>query len=217
MENNRQDISIRPESTEAKLIDAGIALFGELGFKATTTRMIADQAGANIGSIAYYFGNKQGLYLAIAETISRCILEKLSFADAPNPKRLNKQEARAELTAILHRMIDVFTKDNEAEKWLMLILREQVSPGAAFDTLYDNAFSKVQSHLSQLVARVCGTKPSSHQVIVQTHMLAGQVAFLLVGRTPLLRRLAKRESQLDAATIAIAKNTIALNINALDA
>lgn len=203
------------ESTESKLIEAGIALFGELGFKATTTRMVAEKANANIGSIAYYFGNKQGLYLAIAEQISRCILEKLSFAQFPDVTALSKHEANVELVAILHRMVDVFATDCEAEKWLMLILREQVSPTEAFDTLYDNAFFKVQSFLSQLVAKISGAKPASPEVIVQTHMLAGQVTFLLVGRTPLLRRLGKSESQLDAATIKIAKQAITLHVDAL--
>ncbi|MCP8900080.1 CerR family C-terminal domain-containing protein [Gilvimarinus xylanilyticus] len=204
------------ETTEAKLLEAGIALFGELGFKATTTRMIADKAGANIGSIAYYFGNKQGLYLAIVGQISRRILEKLSYAQMPDPQPLSASQARDMLTQTLHRMIDVFATDAEAEKWLMLVLREQVSPTQAFEALYENAFSRVQNFLCVLVAKICDASPHSREVILQTHMLVGQVTFLLVGRTPLLRRLGSQQTSLSPAAMESAKAIVARQVQTLN-
>ena len=59
------------DETAQKLILAGMELFGQYGFKGTTTRMIAEAADSNIGSIAYYFDNKTGLYHAIARHIAR--------------------------------------------------------------------------------------------------------------------------------------------------
>lgn len=48
----------------AKLLLAALRLFAQKGYAKTSTRDIAQAAGANIGAISYYFGGKQGLYRA---------------------------------------------------------------------------------------------------------------------------------------------------------
>ena len=47
-----------------RLLFTALKLFSEKGFSQTSTRQIALAAGANIGAISYYFGDKAGLYRA---------------------------------------------------------------------------------------------------------------------------------------------------------
>ncbi len=47
------------------LLRAGLHLFAEKGFAATSTREIAREAGCNLSLINYYFGGKEGLYEAV--------------------------------------------------------------------------------------------------------------------------------------------------------
>jgi AcrR family transcriptional regulator len=56
----------RADGTEAreKLLLAALRLFADRGFAKTSTRDIAREAGVNVASIAYYFGDKAGLYRA---------------------------------------------------------------------------------------------------------------------------------------------------------
>ena len=58
---------LRSDGAEARnrLLDAALALFAEKGFAKTSTREIALAAHANIASISYYFGDKEGLYKAV--------------------------------------------------------------------------------------------------------------------------------------------------------
>ncbi|RKD20092.1 hypothetical protein BCY91_00235 [Pelobium manganitolerans] len=49
------------------ILEVAEELFSELGFDATTTRLIAKKADVNIAMLNYYFGGKEGLYLAILE------------------------------------------------------------------------------------------------------------------------------------------------------
>jgi AcrR family transcriptional regulator len=50
------------DSARARLLQAGLRLFAEKGFDATTTREIASESGLNVSLISYYFGGKEGLY-----------------------------------------------------------------------------------------------------------------------------------------------------------
>jgi AcrR family transcriptional regulator len=54
-------------STKQKLLRAGIKLFSKYGYAATSTRMIATEAGVNLSAIAFHYNNKECLYAACLE------------------------------------------------------------------------------------------------------------------------------------------------------
>ncbi len=60
----------RGEETRKRIIETAIAVFGERGFVAATTREIATRAEVNPPALQYYFENKEGLYRACAEYIA---------------------------------------------------------------------------------------------------------------------------------------------------
>ncbi|TBW57973.1 DUF1956 domain-containing protein [Marinobacter halodurans] len=181
------------DETAGKLILAGMELFGEHGFKGTTTRMIAEAAHSNIGSIAYYFGNKRGLYLAIARHIAERMRTIFQLPDTPQaPSQLaglDRNEARRLLEGLVRRMMHVFVREQEARRWLMLVMREQAYPSEAFDILYNEAFEIAHLTITSLIAVLMEQKPTDRRVIIEAHTLVGQIVFFLIGRTPLLRRL----------------------------
>lgn len=181
------------DETAGKLIQAGIELFGEHGFKGTTTRMVAEAAHSNIGSIAYYFGNKRGLYLACADHIARRMRQIFLLDNSIQHRNrlasLDKQQARIQLEKMVRRMVRLFAQEQEARRWLMLVMREQANPGEAFDVLYREAFEVAHVTLTTLIGAVMERDPGERRVILEAHTLIGQIVFFLVGRTPLLRRL----------------------------
>jgi AcrR family transcriptional regulator len=66
----------RGEASRQRLIDAALEIFGEFGFDGSSTRMLADKAGANLAAIPYHFGSKEGLYRAAAEYIVERITDQ---------------------------------------------------------------------------------------------------------------------------------------------
>lgn len=60
----------RGEQTRRQLLAAATELFGEFGLQGATTRDIAQRAGQNIAAITYYFSSKEGLYLAVAQSLA---------------------------------------------------------------------------------------------------------------------------------------------------
>ncbi|MCW4152548.1 CerR family C-terminal domain-containing protein [Halomonas sp. 18H] len=180
------------ESTRQRLIRAGIQLFGEHGYKATTTRMLADAAQANIGSIAYYFDNKHGLYLAAARYIAGALRERLGIqAVAAVPE--DRAMARRELERLVRRMVRTFATDVECRQWLLMVMREQLHPSDAFEVLQHQAFGVVQLTLSQHIACLTGRGIEDPVTTLETHTLVGQIVFFLIAREPLLRRLSLQQ------------------------
>ncbi len=65
-----------------RLLDAAMELFAERGFEATSTKLIAQQAGVPHGLIHYYFGTKHNILASLL--IKRSFLAEIEahFADA---------------------------------------------------------------------------------------------------------------------------------------
>jgi AcrR family transcriptional regulator len=53
-----------PTTTDAAILAAARALFGRLGYRATTIRAVADEAGVNQALVRHFFGSKQQLFIA---------------------------------------------------------------------------------------------------------------------------------------------------------
>lgn len=56
-------------STQAALRAAGRKLFGQLGFEATALGAICAEAGVTTGALYHHFGDKKGLFAAVAEEL----------------------------------------------------------------------------------------------------------------------------------------------------
>lgn len=57
--------------TRQKILLAASDLFMSLGFQATSTRMIAQQAGITQPNLYHYFANKEEIYLAVLEDLAQ--------------------------------------------------------------------------------------------------------------------------------------------------
>jgi len=57
----------RKKDTRTKILDAAMGLFSENGFKATTTREIAERAKVNEVTVFRYFGSKKKLFFQIID------------------------------------------------------------------------------------------------------------------------------------------------------
>jgi AcrR family transcriptional regulator len=77
---------IRPdEPGRGKVLEAGLELFGERGYHATSIADIGARAGIAKSVLYHYFGSKAGLYEAIAETEGRTLLARVAQALPHDP------------------------------------------------------------------------------------------------------------------------------------
>lgn len=183
----------RGANARLALIEAGMDLFGEYGFKGATTRMIADQAEVNISAIAYYFGGKEELYYAVAEFILSEMVRHFNEFGSDWKKiieeDISKKDAQKVLEQIIEDMAKLFVDRDDPRKWAMIIMREQANPTKAFDILYDGKIKKIQEILAKVISADTELKKNSDEVKVLAHTFYSQVLGFVVSRQSILRSL----------------------------
>jgi len=197
------------DQTRAALVHAALKLFGRQGFDGTSTRAIAAEAKANIGSIAYHFGGKEGLRAAaadhIVDTIQGIAGEALGGAQAAAP--LNPEAARAQLFAALERMVGFVVASPQAGEIVQFVLRELSHPTAALDRIYAGVFEPTHRRLCQIWEQATGEPAESEETRLTVFTLIGQVIYFRIGREAVMRRMGWREIGNEEAAKVVAATT----------
>jgi AcrR family transcriptional regulator len=175
--------------TRLALMQAGIKLFGEKGFEATSTREIAAAAEANIASIAYHFGGKDGLRLACAAFVGGRIQDVLGPAlgkldDADDPAA-----AQASFETVIMTMADFMLGRPEAREIAAFLLSEMARPGIVLDRIYTDFILPVHTRLCTLLGLATGRDPESDLVRIGTFSIAGQVVYFRISQPIVARRM----------------------------
>ncbi|XPV74926.1 MAG: CerR family C-terminal domain-containing protein [Desulfovibrio sp.] len=184
-----------PEETRKSLLDAGLVLFGEHGFKSVTTRMLAQEAGVNQAAIPYHFNGKEGLYLAVAEYAAETILvrtHELYTAYEENlGGGLSKKECAVRIARHLQSMLSGMVGLEEQRRFVRFIYQEYMNPGQGFHIIYNRVILRNHMALSALVAVMMDVEIESDEAIVRTHAIAGQIMGVVAARVVLLKRLGR--------------------------
>jgi AcrR family transcriptional regulator len=204
----------RGAETRARLIEAALDVFGRLGLEGATTRQIAKQAGVNLAAIVYHFGGKEALHLAVAEHIVGRIASLLQpvlaeMADAR--AAASPAAARAALTHVLGHYVDVILGNAEAERWARFIVREQMQPTQAFETI-ERFMGGAHGLATRLVAAAL-ERPEDEEVRLRVFTMIGQILVFRVAQALVLGRMGWKA--IGAAERAKIKRVVSENVVAI--
>ena len=114
---------VRPdEPGREKVLAAGLELFGERGYDATSIAEIGERAGIAKSVLYHYFGSKAKLYEAIVEAETRALLERVAAGIPSDP---GEPRLRAGVEAYLGFLAErpaswrLFLRDRPAEPELL--------------------------------------------------------------------------------------------------
>jgi TetR/AcrR family transcriptional regulator, regulator of cefoperazone and chloramphenicol sensitivity len=180
----------RGEATRLALIHAALELFGAKGFEASSTRAVAAAAGANLASIAYHFGGKQGLRLACADHVVETVRAFIgpALADA-GPAPLTPTEARALLERVLAAFVAFMVVRPQAQSIARFVVREMFEPTEAFERIYTEAFAPMHERFCLVWAAATGAPADAPATKLATLAMLGQILYFRVARRVALRRL----------------------------
>jgi AcrR family transcriptional regulator len=188
----------RGDATRQKLLTAAIDVFGHYGFDGTTTRALASAAGVNLQAIPYYFGGKEGLYLAAADHLATMISSHVSgrrqqvqarLAEIQSEGRsVSRDEAQELLTGLLHTLAEVMVSE-KSRAWARFLIREQMEPTEAFARVYETVMRPMVEAIRRLAGILLDDAPTSERVRLRALSLVGSVMVFRVANAAALRQL----------------------------
>lgn len=218
MERN-SPVQSKSEATKLQLLKAATTAFAYEGFHATSLKKIARTAGVNPALIAYHFGNKEGLYLAVFEAIVAQIearvgpmeqqLESL-IGSGISSGDTKPEPLRQALFSIVDTMLDLLSSE-ESREWALLITREQATPTEAFEVLYKGFMGKVLGVALQVIQLL---KPgvAEKEARLFVILMMGQILVFRVSKTAVLRHMGWQSY--GEGELALAKMQLHRNISA---
>ena len=195
-----------------RLLDTAIREFGTHGLEGVSTRQIAKAANTAMSTITYYYGGKEQLYQAAAERIAEVMAEEFSpVLDAEEGVRTEDRDAaRAAIQRIVARCVEKMASTRLSDHSLFIV-REQMSPSPAFNTLYGGIVGRLALRLRELVriATGAGAEEATHVTLT----LVGQAVVMRSSRASALRLF--DTDAIDPERIADFRAQVAFNIDAI--
>lgn len=180
------------EETRRRILDAALEAFGEAGFRAVTTRQIAERAGVSLPALQYYFGDKEGLYCACAQAIVARFQEIAANVAAEAAAALRADcasEAACEhLKALLGALAAFLAGSREAERWAQFVAGELQDPGPAFEILYDRLWRPGADLTAALIGRITGRPARDQEVRLKAQLLISTLLAFQSGRKQITLR-----------------------------
>ncbi|KAF0095524.1 MAG: ybiH [Puniceicoccaceae bacterium 5H] len=186
----------KAELARLALLEAAIEEFGLRGVEGARTRAIAEKAQQNLGSIAYYFKNKEGLYYAVAETTTgmmRTLMQPvfeqadaLIAREAEQP--LSFDDCLQMVLKLVEPMMQALLGSERMAALSLIIMREQMRPTQIFDLYYERLVRPLHTYLTHFLARCAGDDPTSAQAMARAHAIVGQVLIFRNAQAALCRR-----------------------------
>jgi AcrR family transcriptional regulator len=135
------------DTSRRKILESAIQVFGEVGYRAGTTRQIAARAGVNLAGLRYYFGRKEDIYRACAEHIADYFSEhlqelmgRLATNDLSQP--ITRDEMLNLLGNFLESFVDNINDSPRHTEFNEFTTRAAREHSAAFDILYQRVFTR---------------------------------------------------------------------------
>lgn len=145
-----QSRKLRADGAQARerILLAALRLFVARGYASTSVRDIAHDAGVNIAAIAYYFGDKPGLYRA-------ALYEPMQAEDADAPFDAAGLPLRESLSRYVRHCLQPLAQGEASLLSVRLRFREAIEPTGMLD---QERSSKARMHrrLVALLARHAG-------------------------------------------------------------
>jgi len=176
------------EKTRARIIDAAITLFGELGFDGASTRDIAALASVNPPALRYYFNNKEGVYRAcvkhIVSAVSAHVVDSLEAAEEKLAANAGDEVLIDAFRAIQRDLASYLFASAVPSNWRLFTIREQAGLGLKFNAEQgvDPAQTRILTVSASVISRLCGLPANHPESIIRAFTINAQLISFHVTR-----------------------------------
>jgi AcrR family transcriptional regulator len=209
--------SDRGEATRQRLLEVAIRVFAARGFDGARTRDIAEAAKTNPVSIAYYFGNKLGLYHAAAlHVAARWAAHEKPLVQQARTSMARPGITHRELVGILCTLLCDFVRlilGNFLPDCYGKFLSQAASGPAREFSVIDRGLAPLRGTLAEAIAALTGESATSSATRVRALSIIGSCICFRRDRPAVLHAL--KWKQIGAKELEVIEKAIATNIRAM--
>lgn len=167
--------------TRGRVLKAAARLFAERGFNHVSIRDICKEAGSNVASVNYHFGDKLGLYRELIGAVAEGMNEAKISALEAGAGRPPEEQLRAYIRGFLQQLLG---QNPEGPCWLeKLIARETTEPTPALDLIIEKGIRPAADRLNKLVSEVMRLPATDPRVILSAGAIQGLCIWYRSSRT----------------------------------
>ena len=209
--------SDRGEATRQRLLEVAIRIFAARGFDGARTRDIAEAAKTNPISIAYYFGNKQGLYYAAAKHVAaRWAAHEKPLVQEARTSMARPGVTHRELVGILCTLLRHFVRlilgDFLPDCYGKFLSQAASGPAREF-SLVDRSLAPLRGTLAKAIAALTGESATSSATKARAVSIIGSCICFRRDRPAVLHAL--KWKQIGAKELKVIEMAIEANIQAM--
>lgn len=209
--------SDRGEATRQRLLEVAIRVFAARGFDGARTRDIAEAARTNPVSIAYYFGNKRGLYRAAAQHVAaRWAAHESPLVQQARIAMARPGVTRRALVEILSTLMCRFVRlmlGNSLPDCYGKFLSQAASGPNPEYSIIDRNLAPLRATLTEAIAALTGESASSAATRVRALTIIGSCVGFRRERPAVLRTM--KWKQIGAKELKVIEMAIQANIRSM--
>ena len=204
----------QPSDTRTRILAAAAEVFGARGFKAATTRQIAEAAGVNQAAINYHFKGKLGLYSEVLEALLKEGFERFPADMGLSPQVPAAERLEAFVRSFFHRLLG-------PEGWggyhgkARLIVKEMADPSPALAEVVARHIQPHKQMLVGIVQELLGPAVAPETGQACAFSIVGQ-CFYYATAQPLLTLLAPDREDVQARIEELADHVLVFSLGGID-
>lgn len=175
------------KTTKEKILEAAGEVFAQKGYAGATVREICDLAGANVASVNYYYGGKEGLYKDLCHHLFAEVFDQFpvtkDFPEGTGPE----ERLAFFVEGMLNRLLE-HVQEGGLPKKSQLLARELAAPTKVMDSLVETFVRPTAGQAMDLIRRILGPNVPEKEAAKCLLSMVGQCVYYSLAR-PIFSRL----------------------------
>lgn len=160
----------READARSRLLAAAGPVFARLGYDRATVREICGDAGMNIASVGYYFGDKFGLY----QEVFRAIRQQCP-QETPLPEPSEALPPREQLYQLVRDVLARMLARDDSGWEFQLMMREMQQPTAVFAEMVEESVRPLFERMTNIIAALAPAGTAAHRLEQLALSVLGQI------------------------------------------
>jgi AcrR family transcriptional regulator len=166
----------RELETRDRLLEVGLQLFAEHGFRKVTVRDISQRARANLAAVSYHFGDKLSLYTEIIES-AIAVMRKVNDSSMTAAADASPEE---KLRQYIHVYLPRIANPHGKSAWLQRLLQHELyEPTPALQRVIEHGILPRIRYLSEVIAEMLDCPIDDARVRTCVMSVQGQCLFYM--------------------------------------